>query len=58
MYLLATDLKTKTTFILELARKGSSKINASSMSAIRRETDRSIPLKSVPLYIRRSFKGA
>lgn len=56
-YFLATDLSTKTTYILEPARKGSTKLHASSMPAIGGAGDTPIPLNRVPLHIRRAARA-
>jgi len=56
--ILVTDIKTKTTFILEPARKGSKKLYASCMTATGRDADVRIAFRAVPLYIRRAARAA
>lgn len=56
--ILVTDLKTKTTFILETRRKGSHKLHSFSMPAVGNIGDTRVELRRVPLYIRRAAKVA
>ena len=46
-----------TTFILEHARKGSTKLVASAMPAHEPVVDLRIPLRKVPLFIRRAARA-
>ena len=57
MYLMITNIATRTTFIFERARKGSRKLNAYSMPADLPVLDSRIPWRSVPLHIRREARA-
>lgn len=57
--IMVTDVKTKTTFILEVWRKGSRTLHATSMPAVCPVVgsgEKRIEYRGVPLYIRRSAK--
>jgi len=56
--LIVTDINTRTTFILEIWRRGSHVLHASSMPAVGRTADQRVELRRVPLYIRRAAKTA
>jgi hypothetical protein len=56
IYLMATDIATRRTFIAELARKGSRKINYSVMPADTRGADVLCQPRDVPAQIRASAK--
>jgi hypothetical protein len=56
--IMVSDIANKMTFILEPARKGSKKLNASCMTATGRDGDVKIAFARVPLYIRRAARAA
>lgn len=53
---LATHIRRRTTYVLELSRKGSRRIIASAMPADRPGPDRIVPLRNVPLEIRQNAR--
>jgi hypothetical protein len=57
-YLLASCVRTRTTFIAELARRGCRKINYSAMPAQVRVGDVRVDGRRVPLDIRRAARAS
>ena len=53
-----TETKTNTIYILEFARAGFKKLNASAMPISPVAPDRRIPLNKVPLRVRRAARAA
>jgi hypothetical protein len=58
MIYMATDLSSRTTFVVEPARRGSRKLVASAMPAVGREVDVRKPWATVPLYLRKQAREA
>jgi hypothetical protein len=56
-FLMATHIASRTTFVAELARKGSRKINYSAMPAVGPGGDVLVSPHKVPLEIRRAAKA-
>ena len=57
-FYMATDIEKRTTFILEIWRRGSRTLHCSSMPASIPVGDTRIRLTEVPLYIRRAARVA
>lgn len=55
---LATDRRTRTTYIVETKRKGSRKLVSSAFRVDVREGDRLVSWRKVPIAIRRAAKAA
>lgn len=58
LYILATDLASRLTFVAITTRRGSRKLHYSVMPATGRELDQPIAARFVPLYFRRAAQAA